>query len=106
LLSIVLTLPYYMFLTPPHPTPSPVDPLSHPQRLPHMLCVRPPPPFPPNTPPPHTQEYIHHLVFEVLGDGSIVDVLKKLMKLPWSDTEPYLLKCLLKVGGGGAVAAS
>jgi hypothetical protein len=50
-------------------------------------------------PPPRPQEYIHHLIFEVLGDGSIVDVLKKLMKLPWADTQPYLLKCLVKVGG-------
>lgn len=24
-------------------------------------------------------------------------VLKKLMKLPWAETEPYLLKCLMKV---------
>lgn len=47
------------------------------------------------------QEYIRHLIFERLGDGSIVEVLKKLMKLPWPDCEEYLLKCLLKVGFGG-----
>jgi hypothetical protein len=41
------------------------------------------------------------LIFERLGDGSIVEVLKKLMKLPWDEAEPYLLKCLLKVNGGG-----
>jgi hypothetical protein len=43
------------------------------------------------------QEYIRHLIFEVLSDGSIVEVLRKLMKLPWAEAEPYLLKCLLKV---------
>jgi uncharacterized protein (DUF2236 family) len=43
------------------------------------------------------QEYIRHLIFEVLADGSIVEVLRKLMKLPWGEAEPYLLKCLLKV---------
>jgi len=43
------------------------------------------------------QEYIRHLIFERLADDSIVDVLKKLMKLPWAESEPYLLKCLLKV---------
>jgi regulator of nonsense transcripts 2 len=43
------------------------------------------------------QEYIRHLIFEVLSDGSIVEVLRKLMKLPWGEAEPYLLKCLLKV---------
>ncbi|WIA32391.1 hypothetical protein OEZ86_003220 [Tetradesmus obliquus] len=46
---------------------------------------------------PPLQEYIRHLLFEVLGDGSIVEVLRKLMKLPWGQAEPYLLKCLLKV---------
>ena len=53
------------------------------------------------SPPVLLQEYIHHLIFERLGDGSIVEVLKKLMKLPWDEAEPYLLKCLLKVNGGG-----
>jgi hypothetical protein len=43
------------------------------------------------------QEYIRHLIFDVLADGSIVEVLRKLMKLPWGEAEPYLLKCLLKV---------
>jgi hypothetical protein len=43
------------------------------------------------------QQYIRHLIFEVLSDGSIVEVLRKLMKLPWAEAEPYLLKCLLKV---------
>jgi hypothetical protein len=28
------------------------------------------------------QEYIRHLIYEVLSDGSIVEVLRKLMKLP------------------------
>lgn len=76
----------------------------------HHTPTRPPTHPPTNAVITLTQEYIHHLIFERLGDGSIVDVLKKLMKLPWSDTEPYLLKCLLKVrqeeeggveGGGG-----
>jgi hypothetical protein len=44
------------------------------------------------------------LIFERLGDGSIVEVLKKLMKLPWDEAEPYLLKCLLKVGEAGGVS--
>jgi hypothetical protein len=30
--------------------------------------------------------------------GAIVDVLRKLMKLPWADCERYVLKCMLKVG--------
>lgn len=45
-------------------------------------------------------EYIRHLIFDVLADDTIVYVLKKLMKLPWQETEQYVLKCLLKVTGG------
>jgi regulator of nonsense transcripts 2 len=52
---------------------------------------------------PPQQEYIRHLLFERLSDGSIVEVLKKLMKLPWAECEPYVLKCLLKVTRGGGV---
>lgn len=59
--------------------------------------LHPPPPFPARTLLLGFQEYIHHLIFERLGDGSIVEVLKKLMRLHWSEAEPYLLKCLLKV---------
>jgi hypothetical protein len=47
----------------------------------------------------HSQEYIRHLVFDVLCDGDIVVVLRKLLKLPWQECERYVLKCLLKVGG-------
>jgi hypothetical protein len=36
----------------------------------------------------------------VLDDGTIVEVLKKLMKLPWDTCERYVLKCLLKVRHG------
>ncbi|KIY94933.1 putative Regulator of nonsense transcripts 2 [Monoraphidium neglectum] len=46
---------------------------------------------------PPLQEYIRHLIFERLGQGAIVDVLRKLMKLPWADCERYVLKCMLKV---------
>lgn len=43
------------------------------------------------------QEYIRHLIFDRLDDGSIVAVLRKLMKLPWQESEGFVLKCLLKV---------
>ncbi|KAF8071278.1 UPF2 [Scenedesmus sp. PABB004] len=46
---------------------------------------------------PPMQEYVRHLVFDRLADGAVVVVLKKLLKLPWAEAEPYLLKCLLKV---------
>lgn len=63
-----------------------------------------PPPHPPSgthTPHTHTkpQEYTRHLIFDVLSDGTIVDVLRRLMRLPWDrECERYVLKCLLKVG--------
>jgi hypothetical protein len=47
---------------------------------------------------------MRHLIFERLGDDTIVDVLKKLMKLPWAEAEAYLLRCLLKVGLARGVA--
>jgi hypothetical protein len=44
------------------------------------------------------QEYIRHLVFVVLKEDTIADVLRKLLKLPWAECEAYVLKCMLKVG--------
>lgn len=38
---------------------------------------------------------------QVLDEGNIVAVLKKLLKLPWAEHERYVLKCLLKVSEGG-----
>lgn len=34
--------------------------------------------------------------------GATVDVLRKLLKLPWSDCEAYVVKCMLKVRAGDA----
>ena len=46
------------------------------------------------------QDYIRHLILFRLSESSIVEVLRKLIKLPWQECEHYILKCLLKVGGG------
>lgn len=46
------------------------------------------------------QEYIRHLLFVVLREDTIADVLRKLLKLPWAECEKYVLKCMLKVGSG------
>lgn len=45
-------------------------------------------------------EYIRHLIFDRLSEATIVEVLKKLMKLPWATCHKYILKCLLKVVRG------
>lgn len=46
------------------------------------------------------QEYIRHLLFTRLSEGTIAVVLKALLKLPWAESEQYVLKCMMKVGGG------
>lgn len=40
------------------------------------------------------------MLFSDLDKSSIELVLRQLRKLPWSECEPYLLKCFLKVHRG------
>ncbi|KAL7614468.1 regulator of nonsense transcripts UPF2 [Lactuca sativa] len=49
---------------------------------------------------PPLHQYIRKLLFTDLDKSSIEDVLRQLRKLPWSECEPYLLKCFLKVHKG------
>ncbi|KAI3721333.1 hypothetical protein L2E82_32342 [Cichorium intybus] len=49
---------------------------------------------------PPLHQYIRKLLFSDLDKSSIEDVLRQLRKLPWSECEPYLLKCFLKVHKG------
>ncbi|MFS7921894.1 putative nonsense-mediated mRNA decay protein Nmd2/UPF2 [Helianthus anomalus] len=46
---------------------------------------------------PPLHQYIRKLLFTDLDKSSIEQVLRQLRKLPWSECEPYLLKCFLKV---------
>ncbi|MFS7903968.1 putative nonsense-mediated mRNA decay protein Nmd2/UPF2 [Helianthus anomalus] len=49
---------------------------------------------------PPLHQYIRKLLFTDLDKSSIEQVLRQLRKLPWSECEPYLLKCFLKVHKG------
>uniref|UniRef100_A0A5B6Z5R2 Putative regulator of nonsense transcripts UPF2 isoform X2 n=1 Tax=Davidia involucrata TaxID=16924 RepID=A0A5B6Z5R2_DAVIN len=49
---------------------------------------------------PPLHQYIRKLLFSDLDKSSIEHVLRQLRKLPWSDCEPYLLKCFMKVHKG------
>lgn len=49
---------------------------------------------------PPMHQYIRKLLFSDLDKSSIELVLRQLRKLPWSECEPYLLKCFLKVHRG------
>lgn len=49
---------------------------------------------------PPLHQYIRKLLFSDLDKSSIEHVLRQLRKLPWSECEPYLLKCFLKVHKG------
>ncbi len=53
---------------------------------------------------PPLHEYVRHLVYSRLSEASVLEVLKKLLKLPWAQCERYVLKCLLKVVRGRWVA--
>lgn len=45
-------------------------------------------------------QYIRKLLFSDLDKSTIEHVLRQLRKLPWSECEPYLLKCFMKVHRG------
>lgn len=49
---------------------------------------------------PPLHQYIRKMLFSDLDKSSIEHVLRQLRKLPWSECEPYLLKCFLKVHRG------
>ncbi|KAL8094963.1 hypothetical protein AgCh_036464 [Apium graveolens] len=49
---------------------------------------------------PPLHQYIRKLIFSDLDKLSIEHVLRQLRKLPWSECEPYLLKCFMKVHRG------
>ncbi|XP_021737281.1 regulator of nonsense transcripts UPF2-like [Chenopodium quinoa] len=60
-----------------------------PERSARITKVRPP-----------LHQYIRKMLFSDLDKSSIEHVLRQLRKLPWSECEPYLLKCFLKVHRG------
>ncbi|KAI5648769.1 hypothetical protein M9H77_34774 [Catharanthus roseus] len=60
-----------------------------PERSARIAKVRPP-----------LHQYIRKLLFSDLDKSSIEHVLRQLRKLPWSECEPYLLKCFMKVHKG------
>lgn len=60
-----------------------------PERSARVAKVRPP-----------LHQYIRKLLFLDLDKSSIELVLRQLRKLPWSECEPYLLKCFMKVHRG------
>ena len=45
-------------------------------------------------------QYIRKLLFSDLDKSSVEHVLRQLRKLPWSECEPYVLKCFMKVHRG------
>ncbi|XP_027185335.1 regulator of nonsense transcripts UPF2 [Coffea eugenioides] len=49
---------------------------------------------------PPLHQYIRKLLFSDLDKSSIERVLRQLRKLPWSECDPYLLKCFMKVHKG------
>ncbi|KAJ1440027.1 hypothetical protein SESBI_02260 [Sesbania bispinosa] len=60
-----------------------------PERSARVAKVRPP-----------LHQYIRKLLFSDLDKSTIEHVLRQLRKLPWSECEPYLLKCFMKVYKG------
>ncbi|KAL3689456.1 hypothetical protein R1sor_015765 [Riccia sorocarpa] len=60
-----------------------------PERSARVLKVRPP-----------LHQYIRKLLFTDLDKSSIERVLRQLRKLPWNESESYLLKCFMKVHKG------
>uniref|UniRef100_A0A803P209 MIF4G domain-containing protein n=1 Tax=Cannabis sativa TaxID=3483 RepID=A0A803P209_CANSA len=60
-----------------------------PERSARIAKVRPP-----------LHQYIRKLLFSDLDKSTIEHVLRQLRKLPWSECEPYLLKCFMKVHRG------
>lgn len=60
-----------------------------PERSARITKVRPP-----------LHQYIRKLLFSDLDKSTIEHVLRQLRKLPWSECEPYLLKCFMKVHKG------
>lgn len=49
---------------------------------------------------PPLHQYVRKLLFSDLDKQSIEHVLRQLRKLPWSECEPYVLKCFMKVHKG------
>lgn len=49
---------------------------------------------------PPLHQYVRKLLFSDLDKTTIEHVLRQLRKLPWSECEPYLLKCFMKVHKG------
>ncbi|KAG6555992.1 hypothetical protein Mapa_001932 [Marchantia paleacea] len=49
---------------------------------------------------PPLHQYIRKLLFTDLDKSSIERVLRQLRKFPWNESEPYLLKCFMKVYKG------
>ncbi|KAL2555376.1 Regulator of nonsense transcripts UPF2 [Forsythia ovata] len=49
---------------------------------------------------PPLHQYIRKLLFSDLDKSTIEHVLRQLRKLPWTECEPYILKCFLKVHKG------
>ena len=45
------------------------------------------------------QKYIRHLVFDCLNqdEATMLEIVKRIRRLPWPESEPFILKCLLKV---------
>ncbi|XP_042374073.1 regulator of nonsense transcripts UPF2-like [Zingiber officinale] len=60
-----------------------------PERSARVTKVRPP-----------LHQYIRKLIFSDLDKSTVEHVLRQLRKLPWSECEPYILKCFLKVHKG------
>ncbi|XP_059456237.1 regulator of nonsense transcripts UPF2 [Corylus avellana] len=60
-----------------------------PERSARVTKVRPP-----------LYQYIRKLLFSDLDKTTIEHVLRQLRKFPWSECEPYLLKCFMKVHKG------
>ena len=42
-------------------------------------------------------EYIRHLMFVTLSSGSLSRMVSQIRKLPWARSEPYIVRCVLKV---------
>ncbi|CAA3033699.1 regulator of nonsense transcripts UPF2 [Olea europaea subsp. europaea] len=49
---------------------------------------------------PPLHQYIRKLIFSDLDESTIEHMLRQLRKLPWTECEPYILKCFLKVHKG------
>lgn len=60
-----------------------------PERSARVAKVRPP-----------LHQYIRKLLFSDLDKSTLEHVMRQLRKLPWSECEPYILKCFMKVHKG------